>query len=200
MKWSQIVFLSEELGKNKQSIKTYIKSGSNPQTETENMMYLKLEGPAYHAYREMIEYLKLKAMKQLNLSRKEIIVRALRPEDLGLSLPKWTFDVTADQWNTMVDTTVARGRYICINGLVYLETSTQAISQIRVTRMGRVANYWNIQGVILCESPYAYLGDPVNADQSTNIKIEGYATSSNSTEEMGFLGSVVERRGLLINP
>lgn len=190
MKWSEIVFLGEEIAKN-------LNSHSSPGADA---IYLKLEGPPLDAQKKMIENLKRRAMKMLNLPASEIVMRALRPTDLDLSTPEWSFNITSGQWNTMVNITVADNRFIGINGIVYLETSSQSISELKITRMGKVAKYLNIEGIILCENPYQFIDDPVIVDQNTNITIEGYGIGTNATEKMGFLGAVAEKRGLLINP
>lgn len=189
MKWSQVVFLGEEIARQ-------LKNGSS----TSDTMHLELKDAPFYAYKRMVENLKKKTMKELNLPSKDIIVRSLRPTDLGLSTPQWTFNISSGVWNTMVNTTVADNRFMGINGIVYLETTSQNISEIKITRMGKVTKYWNIEGAILQENPYLFIDKPVTADQNTNITIEGYGIGTNATEKMGFLGAVVEKRGLLINP
>jgi len=190
MKWSQVVFLGEEISRN-------LKSNSSA---TSDMLYLGLKGPSLSSYKRMVEDLKRKAMKELNLPEEEIVVRSLRPTDLGLATPAWSFNIATTVWNTMVNTTVADNRFIGINGIVYLETSAQSISELKITRMGKVSSYWNIEGLILCENPYMFVDNPVIADQNTNITIEGYGIGTNTAEKMGFMGAVAEKRGLLINP
>lgn len=188
MRWGEVVLLGEEIAR---------KSSES----SKGAAYQELKGPPLSAQKKMVEDLKKRAMKELKLPANEIVIRNLRPTDLGLSNPAWTFNISsAGLWNTMVNITVADSRFIGINGIVYLETSAQSISELKITRMATIAKYWNIEGAILCENPYQFIDDPIIIDQNTNLTIEGYATGTNATEKMGFLGAVAEKRGLLINP
>lgn len=162
--------------------------------------YFSLEGPAMEAYRKMLGELKAKAMKELKLEEDEIIVRMLRPEDIGLSNPEWTFNVASgDAWNTgMVNTAIADNRFVGIHGILIEESGAQAGLQLKVTRMGQVKRYWHIQGVNTLESPTIFFDDPIMAEQNTTLTIDIYATAADADFRLCFLGAVAEKKGLLV--
>ena len=162
-------------------------------------LYEKLAGPALEAYRKMAAKLFRKAMKELKLSRDQLTFRMLRPEDLGLSTPVWTFNISsANAWNTIIDTTIADCRFVGIHGVLIGESGTSVVTQLKVTRMGEDVRYWQIQDVNFLESPVVYFDDPITVDQNTSITIKAYATATDSDWRCSFLGIVVEKRGLLV--
>jgi len=163
--------------------------------------YPELRGVTLQAYKEMMDSLKATAMKELKLGAKEIVTRALRPEDIGMPDPKWEFNIpTADAWNIMVDNkAIEDNRFVGINGIFYPVSATQAVNQIEIVKEGTTARYWHIQGINNLENATVYVDDPITIDQNTTITIRGYAVAA-STETICFLGGVAERRGLLINP
>jgi hypothetical protein len=184
IKWAHDVFMAEEIARNT--------SNSSP--------VLTMEGPTQTAYNSLVSQLKSKAMKELSLPSKDIISRPLRPEDLGLSTPRWSFNITTGDWNTLVDIAVADNRFIGINGVVCLETTTQGISQIEITSGGRVSRIFNVEGIILLDNPIFYTDEPLISTQNSNLTIKGYAIATSTAEKFGFLGAVVEKRGLVLNP
>jgi len=161
--------------------------------------YFSLEGPAMQAYREMLADLKAKAMQELRVSEDEITVRMLRPEDLGLANPEWTFNLAAaDAWNTsMVTTTIGDNRFVGINGILVEESGAQAGLQLKVVRMGQTKRYWHIQGANTLESPTIFFDDPIIIDQNTPLVIDIYATAVDADFRLCFLGAVAEKKGIL---
>jgi hypothetical protein len=160
-------------------------------------IYEKLEGPAMQAYREMYSNLKSRAVSQLKLPEEEVIMRALRPEDVGLSDPVFTFSVSSG-WNTIIDTDIADSRFVGIHGILIGESGTSVVTQIKVTRMGQTKRYWHVQDVNFLESPVIYFDDPIIVDQNTKLTIEAYATGSDTDLRLTFLGAVAEKKGLLV--
>jgi len=152
--------------------------------------YEKLEGPALVAYTKTLNIVKTRAIQE----------RMLRPEDLGLSTPVWTFNISsANAWNTIIDNAqIADSRFVGIYGLLLGESGTSVVTQLKVTRMGEVVRYWQIQDVNFLESPVIYFDDPITIDQNTTIKIEAYADATDSEWRATFLGVVAEKRGLLV--
>ena len=161
-----------------------------------------LKGVPLDAYNKCCNEILSRAQLQLGLPREEIILRDLRSDDVGVT-GKWKFAVaTSLGWNTLVDTyTVADNRFICISG-IFTEESTPAIHTIKITRAGSVARWWNVQRVGLVEDNEMHVDDPIIVDQNQTLDIDGYngLTATTTEEEIGFIGCVAEKRGLLINP
>jgi len=164
------------------------------------MYYKKLEGPALEAYRAMVAKLKEKAMKELKLGPDEIVIRPLRPEDIGLSTPEWTFNLSSSgAWNTVIDNkTISDNRFVGINGVLVEESGEMAGTQVKITRMGQDVRYWQIQGANMTEDSTLYFDDPVTIDQNTTLTVQIYARSTDSDFQLCFLGAVAEKRGVLI--
>jgi len=175
--------------------------------------YPELNGPALDAHRKMIDSLKARAMKELNLGPDEIVVRPLRPADLGdsSSSPDYGFGMTALTWSNIVNNqTIADCRYIGINGIHMFanNASTAAtrdgvppVSQIRITRKGSMSRYWPVHPISHFQHSTGWADDPIMVDQNTSITIEGLARNAASlTDVFDLLGVVVEKRGMLINP
>lgn len=164
------------------------------------VFYANLAGVTLDAYQMMKDFLFNRAKSELKLSDQDVITRPLRPEDLGLSTAEWTFTTSGTGWQTLVSAvTIADCAFIGINGVSYLQSGTQGITQLRITRAGSKTRYWQIQGINLQENPVVYADDPFTVDQNTTITIEGYVLST-GTEKLGLIGMVAEKRGLLINP
>ena len=161
-----------------------------------------LKGVPLDAYNKCCNEILSRAQLQLGLPREEIILRDLRSDDVGVT-GKWKFAVaTSLGWNALVDTyTIADNRFICISG-IFTEESTPAIHTIRITRAGSVARWWNVQRVGLQDDNEMHVDDPIIVDQNQTLDIDGYngLTATTTAEEIGFLGCVAEKRGLLINP
>ncbi|MCD6240466.1 hypothetical protein J7K27_02935 [Candidatus Bathyarchaeota archaeon] len=161
--------------------------------------YFKLEGPALAALTAVTKEIKRIATAQLKVSEDEIVTRPLRPEDLGLSNPVWTFNISsANAWNTLISHTIPSDRFISINGILYQVSGTAVLTQLRITRAGQKKRYWQIQGAEYTENQTMFFDDPVIVEQNTPITIEGYATATSSDEKLCFLGVVAERKGILI--
>ncbi|MCD6493900.1 MAG: hypothetical protein J7K36_08950 [Archaeoglobaceae archaeon] len=162
--------------------------------------YEKLEGPALEAYRTTLTKVRSKAMEELKLGPEEIVTRMLRPEDLGLSTPVWTFNISSsDAWNTIIDNaTISDNRFVGIYGVLLGESGVSAVTQLKVTRAGEDVRYWQIQDINFLESPQIYFDDPVTVDQNTTITIKAYATATDSDWRCSFLGVVAEKKGLLV--
>jgi len=172
--------------------------------------YPKLEGPALEAYKRMVDTLRTRAMKELNLSADDIVLRDLRPEDIGASSADFYVGTKAADWYSIIDSqTISDGRFVGINGVVLADTGgTDAfglaneppISQIKITRKGSVTRYWNVKPVWAFEGKVGYCDDPITVDQNTTITVEVWARSASSLEGFTLLGAVAEKRGILISP
>jgi len=164
--------------------------------------YGDLKGVPLDAYNKCCNEVLRRAQEQLGLPREEIILRDLRSDDLGVT-GKWKFSVTSTSgWNTLVNTyEIADNRFICISGM-FTEMATPAVHSIRITRAGSVARWWNVQRIALQDDNEMHFDDPIIVDQGQTITIEGYngLTATTTAEELGFIGCIAEKRGLVINP
>ena len=161
------------------------------------MLYPKLEGPTLEAYNAATQIIKQRAMKELNLPSEMVIIRPMRPDDLGLTA-EWTWATgTSAAWATYINAaTCADNRFMAIYGA---SDATSYASQLKVTRGGSDARIWNIQAINNFINNIGYFDDPVTLDQNTSVTIQGYATTSGTTKLI-LLGVVAERRGIVINP
>jgi len=153
-------------------------------------------GVPLEIYGKLVMELKRRSLRELR--EEEIIVRPLRPEDLGLGTPEWTFNIITTTWNVMINTTIADLTWIGIYGILYAISNTQAVSQLEIVSMGNNERYWQIQGCNFTENSSFFFDDPVIIDQNTNITINGYGVANGATEKICFLGVVVEKKGILI--
>lgn len=161
------------------------------------MLYTKLEGPPLEAYNSAAQIIKARAMKELNLTAEQIIIRPMRPDDLGLTA-EWTWATgTSANWATYINAvTIADNRFMAIYGISYADND---VSQLKINRGGSDARIWNIQAVNNFTNNIAYVDDPVTLDQNTQVTITGYAINS-ATTKLILIGVVAERRGIIINP
>jgi len=165
--------------------------------------YQDLRGRPLDAFGKTEDKLLAKASAQLGLSREDIIIRPLMAEDLDSSLSSFNFSVTTTSGsNTLINAqTIADNKFISINGICYPESSP-LIDYVKITRSGSVARLWPIEHIPAQDDNTMWADDPITVDQNTTITIEGYndTTSTNSTENLIFIGLVAEKRGMNLNP
>lgn len=165
--------------------------------------YPKFEGVPTKAYYKMIEVLKQRAMKELGLPESELVVRPLRPEDLELSTPQWTFTLSATVgYVAMINTiTIDSNRFVGINGICYTN-ATPAVNQLKINRAGSDARIWNIQEAKQNENDSVWVDDPITIGQNEQLTIYQYCSgaTTNAAELIVFYGAVVEKRGIVTNP
>ena len=132
------------------------------------------------------------AMRQLGLPQSEIVIRGLRPQDLGIN----TFNVTAGGagWATMANTAVADNTFIAFTGCSYSGTN---FAQLRITSGASVREYWPISFIAGLESQLWHDDSPSIAQQNQGVMIEAYAKAA-GTEEINIMGVVAEKRGITL--
>ena len=168
--------------------------------------YGDLKGTPLDARNKCCNEILRRAQEQLGLPRGEIILRPLRPDDVGIT-GKWKHSLTTTLgWNSLITTyTIADNRFVCISGVFTEETAPTRVHQIKINRAGSDARIWNVQRVSIVEDNQMHVDDPIIIDQNTVLTITGYnglltTTGSNTWEEFGFIGCVAEKRGMTINP
>ena len=174
--------------------------------------YSELKGTPLDARNKCCNEVLRRAQQQLGLPREEIILRPLRPEDIGIRIdgnlvPKFKFSLTNTlDWNTLITTeTIADNRFVCISGVFTEHDTPTRIHQIKITRAGSDARIWNVQRVAVQDDKQMFVDDPIIIDQNTQLTITAYnglltTTSASTWEEFGFIGCVAEKRGMVINP
>lgn len=163
--------------------------------------YPEFKGIALMAYNEMVEEMFRKAEVELKLNRTELVLRPIRPEDVGLTTPEWyfLFNGGSAAWNTIISVTIADNRYVGLNGVYHNEAITDA-SQVKVTRAGSVIRYWPTHQITQWKHLTGWVDDPFIVGQNTILTIEAWSRTASTTVDFGFIGAVVEKKGLLINP
>jgi len=169
--------------------------------------YRELKGTALDARNKCCNEVLRRAQEQLGLPREEIILRSLRPEDIGYSAPKFKNSLTTTLgWNSLITTyTITDNRFVCISGVFTEESTPTRVHQIKINRAGSDARIWNVQRVAIVEDNQMHVDDPIIIDQNTQLTITGYngpltTTGTSTWEEFGFIGCVAEKRGMTINP
>jgi len=132
------------------------------------------------------------AMRQLGLPQSEIVIRGLRPQDLGIN----TFNVAAAGagWTTLANATVADNTFIAFTGCSYSGTN---FAQLRITSGASVREYWPISFIAGLESKLWHDDSPSIAQQNQPVMIEAYAKAA-GTEEINIMGVVAEKRGITL--
>ncbi len=168
--------------------------------------YPEIKGIPLDAYNKMVQKMVRQAENDLNLRYGEgLILRDLRPEDIGTEVSgrgaEWSYTAnTATDWNTIVDaTTIDDNRYVGISGVWHSE-SVGDVSQLRITREGSVSRVWDLLPIIQFKHQIGYVDDPITIRPNTSLTIEAWARTASTTDGFGFIGAVVEKRGLLVNP
>jgi len=169
--------------------------------------YHDLKGTPLDARNKCCNEIIKRAQEQLGLPREEIILRPLRPEDIGYSDAKFKKAIaTTLGWNSLVNTyTIADNRFVCISGVFTEESTPTKVHQIKINRAGSDARFWQVQRVALQDNNEMHVDDPIIIDQNTQLTITAFnglltTTGSDTYEEFGFIGCVAEKRGMLINP
>ncbi len=173
--------------------------------------YHELRGVPLDAMNKGVEEMFRRATKELGLTREELILRDLLPQDLCPGSAKfwaedgqWNFTIsTTSSWTALIDTcTIADNRYVMIYGMG-TEESTPSVESIKITRAGSVARIWNLQRVGNQDDSEMFMDDPIIVDQNTMIDVDYWASTwrtVSTCENLIFIGQVVEKRGLTINP
>ena len=135
------------------------------------------------------------AEQQLGLSRDQLTVRSLRPNDVGLG-NTWSMNLaTANAWNTTVNSAVNDNTFICLNSVSYSGTAAESI---RVTAGASVVAEFNIQRVPGISTTQTIRIPDIIIEQNEPIRIEVYASAISATDAVILSGTVVEKAGLVL--
>ena len=133
------------------------------------------------------------AEQQLGLSRDQLTIRSLLPQDLGLNT--WSFNLAAAGWNTVINTSVADNRFLCITGVSYAGT---ACEQIRVRVGASTVAHFSIEQVPGITTTHHIDISPILAQQNLPVVIEGFASAIAGTDNVILEGITVERAGMVL--
>lgn len=168
--------------------------------------YTELKGPALEAYHRMKEVLIDKAMKELNLPRSMLIIRQLRSPDMtGSDISatdeqfRYGFNGGNSAFSTITNSTntIADNRFIGINAVFNNEAITDAL-QVRIDREGTTTRFWQTKPIRHYRNIMGWVDDPVTVDQNTVLTVQAYSQTATTTTDFGFMGVVVEKKGLLV--
>ena len=124
-----------------------------------------------------------------------LVVRPIRPKDLGLSTDEWTFNLSAGS-NT-VSKELNDKTMIVIYG-IYNESTTPVTTEVKFGSPAETKEDVYIEDMYMYDVPAEILENPIVFQPGTTAEIEIIAKGDNSTEKLGFLGFVVEPAGLNI--
>lgn len=165
--------------------------------------YDDFKGNALAAYNQGCNKLRAKAGGELGLAVDGLIIRQLRPEDIGSSTPWWSLNQTAtNTWTGFTGATtytIADNRFCLVNG-VYFNGDSGTLHQVRITREQSTTRYWVVSPIRGFRSRTGWADDPWTVDQNTVITVEGICSSVSTLTDFDFVGATAEKRGLLINP
>ena len=135
------------------------------------------------------------AEQQLGLSRDQLTVRSLRPDDLGLG-STWSMNLAnINAWNTTVNTTVADNTFICLNSVSYSGTAAESVRVIAGSSVVAEFSIEHIPGITTTHT--ASIPDII-IEQNLPIRIEVYASAVSATDNVILSGTIVEKRGLVV--
>lgn len=156
-----------------------------------------LEGTALAVAMQKRQEVIERAKRELRLSDRDLIVRQLRPQDVGLANPEWTFNLSSGANSNIVSATIADNRFIMIYGLSIGQTDAQTSTRVTMRRGTQTVREWNVQGMATTENNEFYFTDPILIDQNTVFEADAYTNAANSDEKLCFIGVVAERKGLV---
>jgi len=127
------------------------------------------------------------------IDAKELVVRPLRPRDLGLTTDEWTFSVATGE-NTVINTSLDDKTLVVIYGIYNLSTTPQVTELIFGTTAKTVEDVY-IEDMYMYDNKEVILEEPVVFQPGSSPLIKAVAKGANTAEKLGFKGFVVEPSG-----
>lgn len=161
--------------------------------------YLFLIGNALEGLRKQVEAAKAELKAQQGID--EIIIRSLRPDDVGIT-GYWYHNINVtDAWDTVISNqAIADNTYIVLNGVMDSE-ATPLISAMEITCGGKTKRLYMVQDAPSNANNSLFFDDPMICKQNERLTVKLFNKSSsvtNSTYEFQILGVVVEKKGLVV--
>jgi len=135
------------------------------------------------------------AQQQCGLSGESVIVRGLRPQDLGLNDFQFT-STLVNTWENWVNHTVADCTFIAITGIAYGGTS---FSQLRTQAGSSYRGYAPLSFISGLVSQLYFFPQPMIIEQNQPCIMDVISRAA-ATEGISLMGIVVEKRGMVVNP
>ena len=148
----------------------------------------------------LVEFYNANAARALALARgklgtNNVIARPAQPSDLGLTTSEFSFtNITTSGTVSILNYTVPNGKYIYIFGM--FDTSpTPVVMGLQLG--GGAGNFLNLyfQDLYGTSQPIGYFNYGVGFGPSEILKISVISSGSSASEELGFIGFVVEPSG-----
>lgn len=133
------------------------------------------------------------AVQQLGLPESELSVRSLIPQDLGLNT--WSFNLAGAGWNTVINTSVADNRFLCITGVSYAGTAAE---QVRVKVGASTVAQFSIEQIPGITTTHHADISPILAQQNLPVQIEVFASAVSAADNVILEGMTIEKRGMVI--
>ncbi|MHA1827067.1 MAG: hypothetical protein ACTSX6_00315 [Candidatus Heimdallarchaeaceae archaeon] len=167
------------------------------------MMYGKLEGLAREGFDSLLAQMKAEC-RRINPGKDfdrydpatgkviegELEIRALLPEDLGLSAYTYSFAVTG-ALDTIVNKTIEASRVIGIYGFTDT-TSAPKVDQINVDVGTKTVRQWPVAYMVgNTETKSVFFADPVMASETKTIKIKTHSSAA-TTENLTIHGLIAK--------
>lgn len=135
------------------------------------------------------------AEQQCGLTGESVVVRGLRPQDLGINNFMFT-STLVNTWEAWINTTVADCTFIAITGISYLGTN---FSQLRVQAGAAYVAYPNLAFISGLVSAIYFFPQPIIIEQNQPIMIDVISKAA-ATEGVSLMGIVAEKRGVVVAP
>ena len=139
-----------------------------------------------------------KAREKYLRNVKELVIRTLRPRDLGLNADEWTFSVSAGTNADIINTTLDDKTMVVIYGIYNLSTNPQVNEVIFKTGSETIEDVY-IEDMYMYDIPAVLLDKLLLYTPGSIVKIDFVAKGSNTAEKLGFLGFVIEPAGKRIS-
>lgn len=130
------------------------------------------------------------------IDARELVVRPLKPKDLGLASDEWTFNVNAGE-NTIINTQLDDKTLVLIVGFFNLSTNPQVVELIFGTPAKTIEDVY-FEDIYMYSEPAALLDEPISYQPGGTAIIKAVAKGANTAEKLGFIGFVVEPAGRTI--
>jgi len=125
---------------------------------------------------------------------KDVVVRPLRPKDLGLTTDEWTFNVAAGKNADIVNVTLDDKTMVVIYGIYNLSVNPQVNEIVFKTGAENIEDVY-FEEMYMFDQPAVLLDEAITYQPGSTIKMDFVAKGANTAEKIGFLGFVIEPAG-----
>lgn len=139
----------------------------------------------------------IKGLARELIDARQLVVRTLKPKDLGLATDNWTFQVTAGLNEGVINKELDDKTMVIFLGVFNLSADPQVV-EVRFGDPSSTIEDVHIEHMYLFDHPIAVFDTPIIYTPGNTIKIDLVAKGENSSEQFGFLGLVIEPAGRTI--